>query len=269
MTDARIAKLDTGEANNRILNKEEYKADFRRVEAASLKRKIRLSSPHAKRLFLRCFYSFQASVYFIGQIGRTKLDHAIVEAVEQDIRSAIEASTKEINQGIDGAELLLKNNNVEDVATYETVPLETEISVTSALGRRYLELINKLDLVMPMLETLCIEEVITEREAERQRSRYKRITLNISSKARNLWFGIRRRMNMVDAVKDEEVLAHAFIPVSTSQDVPGSPVPAHLGAEVGEVAGGVGDVGDSGMNAAVAPVDPAVVARAVEGVAAP
>ena len=38
LTHTRLAVIDQGEANERILNKEEYRADFRTVEGASLKR---------------------------------------------------------------------------------------------------------------------------------------------------------------------------------------------------------------------------------------
>ena len=34
MSKIQLAVMDTGEANRRILNKDEYRADFRRVEAA-------------------------------------------------------------------------------------------------------------------------------------------------------------------------------------------------------------------------------------------
>jgi hypothetical protein len=50
-----------------------------------------------------------------------------------------------------------------------------------------------------MMETLAIEEIISERELETRRSLYKRIVLSISTKARNLWMGVRRRMNERDA----------------------------------------------------------------------
>ena len=89
MTSTRLAVIDTGQVNERILNKDEYRADFRKVEGASLKRTTHLSSPHAKRMFARCFYSFQASMYFISQLGRAKLDHEVVERIEQNIREAI------------------------------------------------------------------------------------------------------------------------------------------------------------------------------------
>lgn len=199
MTSTRLAVIDTGQVNERILNKDEYRADFRKVEGASLKRTTHLSSPHAKRMFARCFYSFQASMYFISQLGRAKLDHDVVERIEQNIREALDAATDEINKAIDQAEALLKHQNIETLASYDTVPLQEEIGITSSFGRRYFDLMHKLDIVMPMMETLAIEEIISERELETRRSLYKRVVLSISTKARNLWMGVRRRMNERDA----------------------------------------------------------------------
>lgn len=203
MNETALALLDSGEANRRILAKDEYRADFRRVEAASLKRKTCLASAEGKRIFARCFYSFQASMYFVSTLGRTKLPRESIEQIEQAVRAKLEVATAEFNKAIDGAEALLKNNNIEIIATYDTVPLEVEIGITSALGRRYFELIHKLDQIMPLLQTLEIEEAINEQQAERQRSNFKRIVLAMSSTARNFSMGVRRRMNEADAKKGE------------------------------------------------------------------
>jgi hypothetical protein len=160
-----------------------------------------LKSAEGKRMFARCFYSFQACVYFISTLGRTKLPHESVEKIEQAIRERLEAATKDLNQAIDGAELLFKQHGIGAAATYDTVPLEAEIGITSALGRRYFELIHKMDQLMPLLQTLEIEEVISERQVEHQRSKSKRLVLAMASTARNFSAGIRRRMNEADAKK--------------------------------------------------------------------
>jgi hypothetical protein len=138
-------------------------------------------------------------MYFISTLGRTKLHAESIEQIEQSVRAKLEAAGKEMDKTIDGAELPLKQNNIEVVATYDTVPLEIEIGITSALGRRYFELIHKLDQTMPLIQTLEIEEVITEKHAAHQRSNCKRIVLSMSSGVRNLAMGVRRRMNEADA----------------------------------------------------------------------
>ncbi|MCU0694841.1 MAG: hypothetical protein MUF54_26000 [Polyangiaceae bacterium] len=138
-------------------------------------------------------------MYFISQLGRAKLDHEVVERIEQNIREALDAATEEINKAIDQAEALLEHHNIETLASYDTVPLQEQIGITSSFGRRYFDLMHKLDIVMPMMETLAIEEIINERELETRRSLYKRVVLSISTKARNFWMGVRRRMNEKDA----------------------------------------------------------------------
>ena len=201
MHEATLAVMDQGEANRRILSKDEHRVDFRRVEAASIKRQLSLSSGEAKRIFARCFYSFQASLYFISQIGRTKLPADAVESIEKLVRERLESVTKELDAAIDGAEALLKNSNIEGIATYDTLPLEMPIPITSALGRRYFEAIHKLDQVMPLLQTLAIEEVITEKQADRQRSRYKRILMGVKSSTMIWSSKVRNLMNKADALR--------------------------------------------------------------------
>lgn len=201
MSESALAVMDSGEANRRILSKDEYRADFRRVEAASLKRKTSLASGEGKRIFARCFYTFQAGMYFVSTLGRTKLPRESIEQIELAVRTKLEAAAKEVDKVIDGAELLLKQNSIEAIATYDTVPLDIEIGITSALGRRYFELIHKLDQAMPLIQTLEIEEVITEKAAEHQRSNCKRIVLSLASTVRNFSSGVRHRMNEEDAKK--------------------------------------------------------------------
>ena len=226
MHTSRLAVIDTGQVNERILNKDEYRADFRKVEGASLKRATHLCSPQAKRMFARCFYSFQASIYFISQLGRTKLDHEVVERIEQNLREALDSATDEINKAIDQAEALLKHHNIEALASYDTVPLQEPIGITSSFGRRYFDLIHKLDIVMPMIETLAIEEIINERQLEAQRSRYKRLVLTLSTKARNFWVGVQRRMN------EKETRPAAEAATAKSQARPGAPASTGTGTPV-------------------------------------
>jgi hypothetical protein len=239
MSENKLALLDQGEANRRILAKDQYRADFRRVEAASVKRKTWLASAEGKRIFARCFYSFQASMYVVSTLGRTKLPHDYVEQIESAVRAKVEQATREINQALDAADALFKAHSIDSAATYDTQPLQEEIGITSALGRRYFELIHKLDQLMPLLQTLEIEEVITERQIEQERSKYKRLVLSMSSTARNFAAGCRRRMNEVDAKREEQEGRKAASSSSTAE------TQSDEGAELSHEGGAV-NAGDSG-----------------------
>jgi hypothetical protein len=194
MTEIQIVKVDDGGVNARILAKE-TKVDFRRVEAASLKMPARFTSAEGKRFFVRLFNTQQLNAHFITVIARTRLDHEEVAKVEATIRSRMETVAEKLNQAIDAAEALFKSNGIMSVATYDTVPLEVEVGVISSSGRRFLEVLGKLDQLMPMLQTLEIHEVMSAQEVDVQRATLKRQVRDVANGTRNFATGLRRRMN--------------------------------------------------------------------------
>ena len=105
MSEIQIVKVDQGAVNARILAKE-AKADFRRVEAASLKMPTRFTSAEGKRFFARLFNTLQLNTHFISVIARTRLEHEDVAKVEEAIRAQMDAVTENLNKAIDGAEAL-------------------------------------------------------------------------------------------------------------------------------------------------------------------
>lgn len=202
MSEIQIVKVDQGGVNARILAKE-AKADFRRVEAASLKLPTRFTSAEGKRFFVRMFNTLQLNAHFISVIARTRLDHEDVSKVEAAIRARMDAVTDDLNKAIDGAEALFKAHGITRAATYDTVPLDVDVHVLSSTGRRFLEVLGKLDQLMPLLQTLEIHEVITAQAVDLQRASLKRQVRNVANGARNLAMGLRRRMNAMD-VHDAE-----------------------------------------------------------------
>lgn len=198
MSELQIVKMDEGGVNARILARE-TKADFRRVEAASLKIPTRFTSAEGKRFFVRHFNTLQLNVHFISVIARTRLDHEEIEQVETAIRTRMETATANLNKAIDGAEALFKAHGIFGTATYDTVPLDVQVGVLSSSGRRFLELLVKLDQLMPVLQTLEIHEVISAQAVDVERASLKRQVRDVANGARNFAMGLRRRMNALDA----------------------------------------------------------------------
>ena len=225
MSEIQIVKVDEGGVNARILAKE-AKADFRRVEAASLKIPTRFTSAEGKRFFARLFNTLQLNTHFISVIARTRLDHADVAKIEDTIRAQMDAVTANLNQAIDGAEALFKAHGITSSATYDTVPLDVDVHVLSSIGRRFLEVLGKLDQLMPLLQTLEIHEVITTQAVDIQRASLKRQVRDVANGARNFAMGLRRRMNALDARagedRSEEVQKEAVtVGVADGTDEPG------------------------------------------------
>jgi hypothetical protein len=193
-TSLQIVRVDQGGVNERILARE-AKVDYRRVEAASVKMPACFTSAEGKRLFVRMFATLQLNAHFISVIARTRLDPEDVARVETALRERLDAVSAVLDQAIDGAEALFKAHGITRVATYDTRALEIEVGVLSSSGRRYLEVLGKLDQLMPLLQTLEIHEVITTREVDKQRALVKRQVRGIATAARNFASGLRRRMN--------------------------------------------------------------------------
>ncbi|MGQ0600022.1 DUF1845 domain-containing protein [Aquabacterium sp.] len=198
MSDIQIVKVDQGGVNARILAKES-KADFRRIEAASVKMPTRFTSAEGKRFFVRLFNTLQLNTHFISVIARTRLDHDDIAKVEATIRAQLDAVNESLNSAIDGAEALFKAHGITSVATYDTVALDVEVGVLSSSGRRFLEVLGKLDQLMPLLQTLEIHEVITAQAVDIQRAALKRQVRDVANGARNFAIGLRRRMNAMGA----------------------------------------------------------------------
>ena len=197
------AKTDQGGVNARILAKQS-KADFRRIEAASVKLPARFCSPEGKRFFVRLFMTLQLNSHFISVIARTRLDHDEIAQVEVALRDQLDAANTRINEAIDEAEALFKAQAITEVATYDTVPLDIEVAVLSSNGRRYLDVLGKLDQLMPLLQTLEIHEVLSPSVIDKQRALIKRQVRDVANAARRFASGLRRRMNL-NAIRHTEV----------------------------------------------------------------
>ena len=234
MANVEIVKVDQGGANARILARE-AKVDFRRVEAASLKIATRFSSAEGKRMFVRMFNTLQLNMHFISVIARTRLDHEDIGRIETALRGRIDAATASLNEAIDGAEALFKAHGITSLASYDTVPLDVDVRVLSSISRRFLEVLVKLDQLMPLLQTLEIHEVVSAQAVDTQRAGLKRQVRDIANGARSFATGLRRRMNALDAR-------------ATSPDDAEGPDVAH-GAAIGEAV-------DSTTRAPDGPADP-------------
>ncbi|WP_157271192.1 DUF1845 domain-containing protein [Azohydromonas aeria] len=191
---SRFTRADEGRINERILARR-VTADYRRVEGASVKMTARFHSAEAKRLFVRMFATLQLNTHFISVIARAGADHEEIARIEATLRQLLEEAIQGLDQAIDGAEALFQAHGIRQTATYDAQPLEVEVPVLSSFGRRYLEVLGRLDRIMPMLQTLEIHDVISVRELDAQRAALKRQGRGIAIAARGYANLLRRRMN--------------------------------------------------------------------------
>ena len=193
-TEAKLTiKADHGATNRKLLARQAA-ADLTRIESASRKISIHLSSPEGKRLYLRCFDITQMNLHFIAVFARMKLPGEDVDKVEQELRQLFDSRLAKLNQSLVDMEAKCQANGILDLATYDVEPMRIEAKVYSTLGRRLLEMIGKVDQLMPMLETLCIDEAISTSQLNIEKSRIKKNLRGVASATRMLRMGLERQL---------------------------------------------------------------------------
>jgi hypothetical protein len=179
--------------NERILAKLAKTNYLEKVEAAHVRMPTQFSSPEMKRLHLRYFDSFQMNVHFISVIARTRLPEEVIEKLESNLTSQLDELLSDVNKDLVGSEKLYTDHAIATTAEYAAQPLAIDARVISGYGRRYLELMIKVDQLMPMIDTLSINGVISQRELTFRKSRYHKAVRSIAGAARNLAAGLRKR----------------------------------------------------------------------------
>lgn len=193
MQEESIVRMPSVSINDRILARA-AKADFRRVEGASVKLRTEFQSPEGKRLFVRLYNSMQLQLHFISIIARSRLPPEVIEQAEQQLRQRMDSVRQRLEQAFDQAEACFSANGITAVATYDAEPLVLHVGVMSALARRYLELLVKLDGLMPLLQTLEIHEAMSSSAVDIERARLKRELRSIPALARTLANALRERL---------------------------------------------------------------------------
>jgi len=193
-TDAKLTiRADHGATNRKLLARQAA-ADLTRIESASRKISIHLSSPEGKRLYLRCFDITQMNLHFIAVFARMKLPGEDVDKVEQELRQLYETRLTRLNQSLVELEAKCQANGILTLATYDVEPMLIEAKVYSTLGRLLLEMIGKVDQLMPMLETLCIDEAISPSQLNIEKSRIKKNVRGAASFTRMARMNLEKRL---------------------------------------------------------------------------
>lgn len=190
-----MIKEDDGRINARILAKIAKVDYLARVEAARKKIIVTFRSPDIKRIFLRYFDSMQLNMHFVSVIARTRLPAAVVEEVEASVEQRMRQATQTADVAIEQAAILLQANGITSQAEYDALPLELTVRVISGFGRHFLELMSKVDQLMPLLDTLAIDGVITQKDHTIQKSAFDKSVRSIAGGARMFADGLRRRMH--------------------------------------------------------------------------
>ena len=189
---ASVTRQDRNAINHKLLHRLSA-APLASVESAGRIVKMHLSSPEGKRLFLRFFDITQLHMHYVSKIARLSLPDAEVEAVEQQVLDLIVEKTQVVDQEMVRVEQQLRSHHIDSLATYAIEPLVLDARVLGKIGRRLLELIGKVDQLMPMLETMAIDELISESQLNIKKSVFKKTVRSVAGVVRTLKSGLQKK----------------------------------------------------------------------------
>ncbi|MES2260657.1 MAG: hypothetical protein V4724_19235 [Pseudomonadota bacterium] len=182
-------------AINRRLLARKVIAKTDHIESASRKVPVMLCSPEGKRLYLRCFEITQITFHYITVFARMKVSEQEVEKIELELRTMLDNRLARLNRALVDMEAQCAAHGITSLATYDVEPLVFDTKVFSMLDRRMLELIEKVDQLMPMLETLCIDEVLTPSQLLIEKSKFKNAVRGTTKAVRIIRVTLERHAN--------------------------------------------------------------------------
>lgn len=194
-------RIDPGDDVNHRLIKRLLDENQRHIEAPHMKLPAMLCSPEAKRFFLRNFQPFQAHAYFVSVIARTKLPGSQVKPFEDELRDSITQGTAIIDQLMEELQHLYTARGINRPVGYDSYPMNLDISVICALGRRYLALIEKFDQALPLLNALAVQEILQSDDVSERHKAIKRATTKPSLRAREARSELQKEIERVRAAR--------------------------------------------------------------------
>lgn len=170
---------------------------FKNNEAAYFEVSISLLHVRTKSHYARFFDITSTNIHLIEnacallQSPLIKPEH--IAAMEKKIETRLSSAVDEIEKNITIGEQLAADNAVSLDAKYFQEPLRVMARIISPLSYEYLDVIQKADRLMSILENLRLRAVITRVHADQQINRVRHLLHAIQHGAYQLAIGLRAR----------------------------------------------------------------------------
>lgn len=173
MENSTVTEPEGEDFNTRILAKI-GKAQLTRYEGVIRECEVVLHSPEVKRIYARRFNSFQGNLYIIHAKAWHQFPGEVLNQVYLVIRQRIAKCTALVEQEITTVQKLLADRGRAYQMTYADAPIAVVAILISGYGRLYLELLQKADQLMVMLDTLATVDPASRNRCETRKRQLKR-----------------------------------------------------------------------------------------------
>ncbi len=209
--------------NEKYLQKLGRRDWFRNNQSAYIEVEVKFLNAKVKSHYVRYFNPTSTNIHLIEnacallQSEVIKPEH--IEKFEADLRARMEAVASEIETNVAAGTTLAADNAVPLEVKFFQEPLKLTVKILSPLCYEYLDVLQKADRLIVILECLRIRGTIERRACEQQISRVHHVLDGIQRAAFQLAVGLRARSKVTPAA---EIRASPQAPV----DEPSIAIPA-------------------------------------------
>ena len=205
------------DVNARYLQKIDRRDWFGNNQGAYIEVAVSFLNAKVKSHYARYFNPTSTNIHLIEnacallQSELIKPEH--IEKFETEIRQRVEAAAKEIEANITAGTQLADDNAIKVDVKYFQAPLQLTAKIISPLCYKYLDVLQKADRLIVILESLRLRAAIERKHCEQQIARVHHILGAIQKAAFQLAIGLRARSK--ERTDDQ---AQAPIPPSDTGD---------------------------------------------------
>jgi hypothetical protein len=220
-----VEAVNMGEAvtgvNARYLAKLGRKDWFESNHGAYIEVEVQFRNAKVKGHYVRYFNPTSSNIHLIEnacallQSDFIKPEH--IEKFETDLRARMDAAASEIETNVAAGTKLAADNAVPLEVKFFQEPLKLTVKILSPLCYEYLDVLQKADELIVILECLRIRGTIERKACEQQISRVHHVLDGIQRAAFQLAVGLRARSKTAAA---EEVRSNIHVPVEESYVAP-------------------------------------------------
>ena len=183
--------------NEKYLQKLGRRDWFRNNQSAYIEVEVRFLNAKVKSHYVRYFNPTSTNIHLIEnacallQSDVIKPEH--IEKFEADLRARMEAAASEIETNVAAGTTLAADNAVPLEVKFFQEPLKHTVKILSPLCYEYMDVLQKADRLIVILECLRIRGTIERRACEQQISRVHHVLDGIQRAAFQLAVGLRAR----------------------------------------------------------------------------
>ena len=189
--------MTADDVNARYLQKIDRRDWFGNNQGAYIEVAVSFLNAKVKSHYARYFNPTSTNIHLIEnacallQSDLIKPEH--IEKFETEIRQRIEAAAKEIETNIAAGTQLADDNAIKVDVKYFQAPLQLNAKIISPLCYEYLDVLQKADRLIVILESLRLRAAIERKHCEQQIARVHHILGAIQKAAFQLAIGLRAR----------------------------------------------------------------------------